>query len=184
MKIFNTNSNHYSNLLFLHLLCDISIHDFLASLMLQLLLARFTQTVVDHTVHIAGAALVQILFGDFAITIVTADLQLVHAVRMLGEESLELVNQNPGSRLPDVLMHRRRNTTNHPTVTITATNLCTNLLGLRAVPQLIPSLIVQVAHNLFVLGAIARHNIAIRVDEEGIEAHVARQQNASGHRCS
>ena len=72
MKIFNTNSNHYSNLLFLHLLCDISIHDFLASLMLQLLLARFTQTVVDHTVHIAGAALVQILFGDFAITIVTA----------------------------------------------------------------------------------------------------------------
>ena len=38
------------------------------------------------------------------------------------------------------------------------------------------SLIVQVAHDLFILGTITRHNIAIRVDEESIKAHVARQQ--------
>ena len=95
---------------------------------------------------------------------------------MFGEQSLKLVHQNPSSRLPDVLMHRRRNRTDHPAVTVAATNLCTNLLGLRAVPQLVPSLIVQVAHDFFILGTIARHNIAIRVDEEGIEAHVARQQ--------
>ena len=69
-------------------------------------------------------------FGDFAITIIAADFQLVHAVRMLGEQSLELVNQNPGSRLPDVLVHRRTYAADHPAVTVTATNLCTNLLGL------------------------------------------------------
>ena len=30
--------------------------------------------------------------------------------------------------------------------------------------------------DLFILGAVARHDITIRVDEEGIEAHIARQQ--------
>ena len=95
---------------------------------------------------------------------------------MFSEQSLELVNQNPGSRLPNVLVHSRTYTTNHPAVTVTAANLCTNLLCFRAVPQLIPSLVVQVAHDFLILCAIARHNISIRVDEEGIEAHVARQQ--------
>ena len=95
---------------------------------------------------------------------------------MLGEQSLELVNQNPGSRLPDILVHSRADRTDHPAVTVAAANLCTNCLCFRAVPQLIPSLIVQVSHDLFVLGTVARHNIAIRVDEEGIKAHIARQQ--------
>ena len=54
--------------------------------MLQLLLGGFTQAVIDYTIHIAGAALVQILFSNFAITIIAADFQLVHAVRMLGEQ--------------------------------------------------------------------------------------------------
>ena len=114
--------------------------------MLQLLLGGLTQTVIDYTVHIAGAALVQILFSNFAITIIAADFQLVHAVRMLGEQSLELVNQNPGSRLPDVLVHRRTYAADHPAVTVAATNLCTNFLCFWAIPQLIPSLIVQVTH--------------------------------------
>ena len=95
---------------------------------------------------------------------------------MFGEQSLKLVHQNPSSRLPDVLVHRRTYAADHPTVTVAATNLCTNLLGLRAVPQLVPSLIVQVAHDFFILGTIARHNIAIRVNEEGIKTHIARQQ--------
>ena len=144
--------------------------------MLQLLFTCLTQTIIDHTVHIAGATLIQLLFSNFAIAVVTADLQLVHAVRMLGEQSLEFVNQNPGRRFPDVLVHCRRNTADHPAITVTATNLCTNLLCFRAVPQLIPSLIVQVAHNFLILGAIARHNIAIRIDEEGVKTHVARKQ--------
>src|SRR5699024_2898503 len=89
----------------LHLLCDISIHNFLAGLMLQLFLGCLTQTVDDHTIHITGAALIQILFGDFSITVVTANLQLIHTVRMLSEQSLELMYQNPSSRLPDILVH-------------------------------------------------------------------------------
>ena len=58
--------------------------------MLQLFLGCLTQTVVDHAVHVAGAALIQILLGNFAITIIAADFQLVHSVRMIGEQSLEL----------------------------------------------------------------------------------------------
>ncbi len=61
------------------------------------------------------------------ITSSPADLQLIHAVRMLGEQSLELVNQNPGSRLPDILVHSRADRTDHPAVTVAAANLCTNL---------------------------------------------------------
>ena len=95
---------------------------------------------------------------------------------MLGEQCLKFVNQNPSSRLPDILVHSRRYRTDHPAVTVAATNLRTNLLCFRAVPQLVPGLIVQVAHDFLILGTIARHNIAIRVDEEGIEAHIARQQ--------
>lgn len=130
------------SLLRLHLLCNISIHDFLAGLMLQLLFGCFTQAIVDHAVHIAGAALVQILFGDFAIPVVTTDLQLVHTVWMLGKQRLELVNQNPSGGLPDILVHSRADRTNHPAVTVAATNLCTNLLCFRAIPQFIPRLIV------------------------------------------
>src|SRR5699024_2987067 len=144
--------------------------------MLQLFLGCLTQTVVDHTVHVAGAALIQILFSNFAVAVITANLQLIHAVRMLSEQSLELMYQNPSSRLPDILVHSRADRTDHPAVTVAAANLCTNLLCLRAVPQLIPGLIVQVTHDLFILGAVARHDITIRVDEEGIKTHVARQQ--------
>ena len=123
----------------LHLLCDIGIHDFLAGLMLQLLLRSFTQTVVDHAVHIAGTALIQFLFGNFSITVVTADFQLIHAVRMLCEQSLELMNQNPGSRLPDVLVHSRGNRTDHPAIAVTATNL--------PYPVVVASLICDIIHN-------------------------------------
>src|SRR5699024_4910649 len=84
--------------------------------------------------------------------------------------------QNPSSRLPDILVHSRADRTNHPAVTVAAANLCTNLLCFRAAPQLVPSLVVQVAHDLFILGTITRHNVAIRVDKEGVEAHIARQQ--------
>ena len=95
---------------------------------------------------------------------------------MLGEESLEFVNQNPSSRLPDVLMHRRADRADHPAVTVAAANLLADLFGLRTVPQFVPALRIKVAHNFFILGAIARHDISVRVNEEGIEAHVTRQQ--------
>ena len=47
--------------------CEIGIHDFLSRLQLYL-----AQTIVDHAVHITGAALY--LFGDFSITVVTTNL--------------------------------------------------------------------------------------------------------------
>lgn len=144
--------------------------------MLQLLLRCLTQTVVDHTIHIAGATFIQLFLRDLTITVVTTNFQLVHAVRMFGEESLKLVHQNPGSRLPDVLMHCRADRTDHPAVTVTAANLLTDLFSLRAIPQFVPTLGVQVAHDFFVFGTIARHDIAIRIDEEGVKTHVARKQ--------
>ena len=49
-------------------------------------------------------------------------------------------------------------------------------LCLRAAPQLVPALGVQVAHNFLILGAVAGHDVAVGVDEEGIEAHITGQQ--------
>ena len=40
--------------------------------MLQLLFTCLAQTIIDHTVHIAGAALIQLLFSNFAIAVVTS----------------------------------------------------------------------------------------------------------------
>lgn len=177
MKIFNANSNHNRKLLFhLHLLCDIRIHDFLASLMLQLLLRGFTQTVIDNSTHIACTALVKFFFSHLTFPVISTDFQLIHTVRMLGEQGLELVAQHPPGGHPNILVHSRGNRADHPAVAVAMPHLFADFFGFGAVPQLIPGLDVQVAHNLLVLGAVAGHDIAIGVDEEGVKAHIAGQQ--------
>ena len=49
-------------------------------------------------------------------------------------------------------------------------------VGLIAVPQGIPIRILEVSHNLLVLGAVAGHHIPVGVDEEGVHAHIAGQK--------
>lgn len=44
------------------------------------------------------------------------------------------------------------------------------------VPQLVPGLLIKVAHDLLILGAVAGHHVTVGVDEERVERHVARQQ--------
>ena len=73
-------------------------------------------------------------------------------------------------------MHRRRHRTNHPTITVATTHFAAYGFRLGAVPQFIPRLPVQVAHHLLVFRPVARHHVAIRVYEERVETHVARQQ--------
>ena len=144
--------------------------------MAQLLLRGGAQAVVDHTVEVAGGAAVQLLLRHPAVAVVAADLQLVHTVGGLGEESLELMGQHPEARLPDVLVHGGRDRTDHPAGAVAVAHLGADRVGLGAAPQLLPALGVQVAHDLLVLGAVAGHDVAVRVDEEGVEAHITGQQ--------
>ena len=95
---------------------------------------------------------------------------------MLREQCLELMPEHPEKRLQDVLVHRRGDRTDHPAVAVAGADLLPYRLRLRAVPEFVPLLPVEVTHNLLILRAVARHDIAVRVDEEGVETHVARQQ--------
>ena len=100
----------------------------------------------------------------------------MHVVRTLAEEGLCLVGEHPAGGLPDVLVHRRRDGSDHPAVTVAVAHLGADGIGLLRIPELIPALLVEVSHDLFVLGAVAGHDIAIRVDEERVEGHVAGKQ--------
>ena len=83
---------------------------------------------------------------------------------------------DPDARNPDMLMHGRADGADHPAVPVAAADLPPDALRLRAVPQFIPGLPVQITHDLLLPGAVAGHHIAIGIDEEGVEAHVALQQ--------
>ena len=155
---------------------NIGVHDLLAGLMAQLLLRRGAQAVVDHAVEVAGGAAVQRFLRHPAVPVVAADFQLIHPVRSLGEQRLELMGQHPEARLPDIFVHGRRDGADHPAVAVAVAHLGADGLGLGAAPQRVPALGVQVAHHLFILGAVAGHDVAVGVDEEGIEAHITGQQ--------
>ena len=144
--------------------------------MAQLLLRRGAQAVVDHAVEVAGGAAVQLFLRHPAVPVVAADFQLIHPVRSLGEQRLELMGQYPEARLPDIFVHGRRDGADHPAVAVAVAHLGADGLCLGAAPQLVPALGVQVAHHLFILGAVAGHDVAVGVDEEGIEAHITGQQ--------
>lgn len=139
-------------------------------------LGGFGQSVVDLGAKVTGGAGVELLLGHAALLVVAHDLELVHVVRPLGEQRLHLVLEHPPAGLPDVLVHGRAHRADHPAVAVAVAHLRADLLRLVGVPQLVPGLLVEVAHDLLVLGAVAGHYVAVGVDEEGVERHVARQQ--------
>lgn len=139
-------------------------------------LRRLGQAVVDLGAQVAGGAGVELLFGHSPLLVVADDLELVHVVGPLGKERLHLVLEHPPAGLPDVLVHGRAHRADHPAVAVAVADLRADLLGLAGVPQLVPGLLVEVAHDLLVLGAVARHDVAVGVDEKGVERHVAGQQ--------
>lgn len=139
-------------------------------------LRRLAQTVVDLGAQVAGGAGVELLLGHAALLVVTDDLELVHVVGPLGEQRLHLVLEHPPAGLPDVLVHGRAHRADHPAVAVAVADLRADPLRLVGVPQLVPGLLVEVAHYLLVLGAVAGHDVAVGVDEEGVERHVAGQQ--------
>lgn len=116
------------------------------------------------------------LLSHAALLVVAHDLKLVHVVGLLGKERLHLVLEHPPAGLPDVLVHGRAHRADHPAVAVAVADLRADLLGLFGVPELVPGLLVEVAHDLLVLGAVAGHDVAVGVDEEGVERHVAGQQ--------
>lgn len=139
-------------------------------------LRRLGQTIVDLGAQVASRAGVELLLGHAALLVVAHDLKLMHVIGPLGEQRLHLVLEYPPAGLPDVLVHGRAHRADHPAVAVAVADLRANLLSLVGVPELVPGLLVEVAHNLLVLGAVAGHDVAVGVDEEGVERHVARQQ--------
>lgn len=139
-------------------------------------LRRLGQTIVDLGAQVASRAGVQLLLGHATLLIVAHDLKLMHVIGPLGEQRLHLVLEYPPAGLPDVLVHGRAHRADHPAVAVAVADLRADLLGLVGVPELVPGLLIEVAHDLLVLGAVAGHNVAVGIDEEGVERHVARQQ--------
>ena len=85
--------------------------------------------------------------------------------------------KNPEERLVEIFVHGWRNRTNHPTISCAMTHYISNLIGLIRIPKLVPCLFIKISHDLLVLGAVARHDITIRVNEEGVESHVTRKKS-------
>ena len=139
-------------------------------------LRRLGQTIVDLGAQVASRAGVELLLGHATLLVVAHDLKLMHVIGPLGEQRLHLVLEYPPAGLPDVLVHGRAHRADHPAVAVAVADLRANLLSLVGVPELVPGLLVEVAHSLLVLGAVAGHNVAVGIDEEGVERHVARQQ--------
>lgn len=154
----------------------IPLHCLMRLVYVRIGLGRLGQAVVDLGTQVAGGAGVELLFGDAALLVVANHLELMHVVGPLGKERLHLVLEHPPAGLPDVLVHGRAHRTDHPAVAVAVADLSADLLGLVGIPQLVPRLLVEVAHDLLVLGAVAGHHITVGVDEEGVERHVAGQQ--------
>lgn len=139
-------------------------------------LGRLRQTVVDLCTQVTGGAGIELLLGHATLLVIAHDLELVHVIGPLGEQGLHLVLEHPPAGLPDVLVHSRAHRADHPAVTVAVADLRADLLGLVRVPELVPGLLVEIAHDFLVLGAVAGHDVAVGVDEKGVERHVAGQQ--------
>ena len=134
------------------------------------------QTIINLGAQVTGRAGVELLLGHATLLVVAHHLELMHVVGLLSEERLHLVLEHPPTGLPDVLVHGRAHRADHPAVAVAVAHLRADILCLVGVPELIPRAIVEVAHDLLVLGAVAGHDVAVGVDEEGVERHVAGQQ--------
>lgn len=154
----------------------IPLHRLMRFIHVSVRLRRLGQTIVDLGAQVASRAGVELLLGHATLLIVAHDLKLMHVIGPLGEQRLHLVLEYPPAGLPDVLVHGRAHRADHPAVAVAVADLRADLLGLVGVPELVPGLLIEVAHDLLVLGAVAGHNVAVGVDEEGVERHVARQQ--------
>lgn len=154
----------------------IPLHCLMRFIHVSVRLRRLGQTIVDLGAQVASRAGVELLLGHATLLVVAHDLKLMHVIGPLGEQRLHLVLEYPPAGLPDVLVHGRAHRADHPAVAVAVADLRANLLSLVGVPELVPGLLVEVAHNLLVLGAVAGHNVAVGIDEEGVERHVARQQ--------
>lgn len=139
-------------------------------------LRRLGQAVVDLGAQIAGGAGIELLLGHTTLLVIAHDLELVHVVGLFSKQRLHLVLEHPPTGLPDVLVHGRAHRADHPAVAVAVADLRADLLGLIRVPQLVPGLLVEVAHDLLVLGTVAGHDVAVGIDEEGVERHIAGQQ--------
>lgn len=143
---------------------------------MRICLGCLGETVVDLGTQVTGGAGIELLLGHATLLVIAHDLELVHVVGPLGEQGLHLVLEHPPAGLPDVLVHSRTHRADHPAVTVAVADLRADLLGLVRVPELVPGLLVEIAHDFLVLGAVAGHDVAVGVDEKGVERHVAGQQ--------
>ena len=154
----------------------LALHRLVRLVYMRIGLRRLGQAVVDLGAQVAGGAGVELLLGHAALLVIANDLELAHVVGPLGEQGLHLVLEHPPAGLPDVLVHGGAHRADHPAVAVAVADLRADPLGLVGVPQLVPGLLVEVAHDLLVLGAVAGHDVAVGVDEEGVERHIAGQQ--------
>ena len=154
----------------------IALHRLMRLVNVRIGLGRLGQAVVDLGAQVAGGAGVELLLGHAALLVVANDLELVHVVGLLGKEGLHLVLEHPPAGLPDVLVHGGAHRADHPAVAVAMADLRADPLRLVGVPELVPRLVIEVAHDLLVLGAVAGHDVAVGIDKEGVERHVAGQQ--------
>lgn len=154
----------------------IALHRLMRLVHVRIGLGRLGQAVVDLGAQVAGRAGVELLLGHAALLVVANDLELVHVVGLLGKEGLHLVLEHPPAGLPDVLVHGGARRADHPAVAVAMADLRADPLRLVGVPELVPRLVIEVAHDLLVLGAVAGHDVAVGIDKEGVERHVAGQQ--------
>ena len=154
----------------------IPLHCLMRFIHVSVRLRRLGQTIVDLGAQVASRAGIELFLGHAALLVVAHDLEFVHVVGPLGEQGLHLVLEHPPAGLPDVFVHGRTHRADHPAVAVAVADLRADPLGLVGVPELVPGLLVEVAHDLLVLGAVAGHHVAVGVDEEGVERHVTGQQ--------
>lgn len=86
------------------------------------------------------------------------------------------MHKHPPQRFPDVFVHGGRNRADHPAVSVAAAHLGTHLLRLGTVPEFVPRLRIEVAHDLLILCSVTGHDVAVRIDKEGIKTHIARKK--------
>ena len=143
---------------------------------MRICLRRLGQAVVDLGAQVTGGTGIELLLGHAALLVVADDLELVHVIGLLAEQSLHLMLKHPPAGLPDVLVHGRAHAADHPAIAVTVADLRANLLGLVGVPEIVPRFLIEITHDFLVLGAVAGHHVAVGINEEGIERHVAGQQ--------